>query len=109
MTWSSHENEALIASAADDNFVIVWNIESKEMVSLFDKHRSKVLSVCWDKIDNDKLFSGSEDRFIYHWNYRDFPCKMNEVKCKLITKLKRKKINLKNHHYSCQKSTPLNA
>jgi WD40 repeat protein len=109
MTWSSHEDEALIASAADDNFVIVWNIESKKVLSLFDKHRSKVLSVCWDKIDNDKLFSGSEDRFIYHWNYRDFPCKSSEIKCKLITRLKKKKkINLKKRH-SCQKSTPLNA
>ncbi|KAI9339130.1 quinon protein alcohol dehydrogenase-like superfamily [Pilaira anomala] len=72
--WSSHSTSALLASASDDNFVIVWNVLEGKHISLFDRHRSKVLSLCWNPSDPDSIFSGSEDRFIYEWKYQDFPC-----------------------------------
>lgn len=80
--WSSHSTAALLASASDDNFVIVWNVLEGKHISLFDRHRSRVLSLCWNPSDPDSIFSGSEDRFIYEWKYQDFPC-TDSVQCKL--------------------------
>ncbi|KAI8088174.1 quinon protein alcohol dehydrogenase-like superfamily [Thamnidium elegans] len=70
--WSSHVSSAILASASEDNFVIVWDVLEAKHISLFDRHRSRVLSVCWNPTETDVLFSGSEDRFIYEWNRNDF-------------------------------------
>ncbi|KAI7892935.1 WD40-repeat-containing domain protein [Mucor mucedo] len=70
--WSSHTDIARVASSSSDNFVVVWDAIKGESVSLFDRHRSRVLSLSWKVSDPDVLFSGSEDRFIYEWNHKDF-------------------------------------
>lgn len=84
--WSPHSSSALLASASEDNFAIVWNAIEAKHVSLFDRHRSRVLSVCWNPAKPDVLFSGGEDRFIYEWNYKDFSV-TDSIECKLTTYL----------------------
>ncbi|KAI8378119.1 hypothetical protein EDC96DRAFT_215674 [Choanephora cucurbitarum] len=73
LKWSYHIDKQILASASDDSFVVVWDIEKDQPVSLFDRHRNRVLSICWCRLDQDRLFTGSEDRFIYDWKYPDFP------------------------------------
>ncbi|KAI9483207.1 MAG: quinon protein alcohol dehydrogenase-like superfamily [Benjaminiella poitrasii] len=73
LKWSFHTDKLLLASASEDNFVAVWDANDQKMIALFDKHRGQVLSVCWNRLNSDVIFSGSEDRFIYEWSYLDFP------------------------------------
>ncbi|KAI7904079.1 WD40-repeat-containing domain protein [Cokeromyces recurvatus] len=75
LKWSSHTDKLLLASASEDNFAAVWDVKEQKTIALFDKHRGRVLSVYWNRLDPDVIFSSSEDRFIYEWNYMDFPCK----------------------------------
>ncbi|KAI8070529.1 quinon protein alcohol dehydrogenase-like superfamily [Gilbertella persicaria] len=72
LKWSNHYDKAFLASGSDDSFVVVWH-EDKP-ISSFDRHRNRILSICWSPLDHDILFTGSEDRFIYEWNKHDFPC-----------------------------------
>lgn len=70
--WSSHKDKALLASASDDNYVYVWNVDNSNPIAMFNEHRSRVFSVEWNHIDFDLLFSGGQDKFIYEWDYKDF-------------------------------------
>jgi gem associated protein 5 len=81
LKWCNDDNSTLIASASEDNFVIIWDGLTGETRALFNRHRSRVLSVCWNISEPNVLFSGSEDRFIYEWNLDDFPCK-EPIQCK---------------------------
>lgn len=74
LKWNLAKTDAIIASASEDNFVVVWNVFNREPIALFDHHRSRVLSVCWSRLSPNIIFSGSEDRFIYEWSYMDYPC-----------------------------------
>lgn len=78
--WCSDSGSTLIASASEDNFVAVWDGLTGDTKALFNRHRSRVLSVCWNPSEANVLFSGSEDRFIYEWNLNDFPCK-GPIRC----------------------------
>ncbi|KAL7321195.1 hypothetical protein PS15m_000991 [Mucor circinelloides] len=73
LKWSSHQDKALLASASDDNHVYVWSLDSLNPVAKFSEHRSRVYTVEWNHIDLDSLFSGGQDKFIYEWNYSDYP------------------------------------
>lgn len=78
--WSSHTDIARVASSSSDNIVVVWDAATGENIALFDRHRSRVLTISWKASDPDVLFSGSEDRFIYEWNHTDFPF-TSPIKC----------------------------
>lgn len=82
MRWSAHHDKLLLVSGSDDNLVVVWDVLLQSNISVFNKHRGKVLCVCWSPLDPNVVFSGSEDRFVYMWNINDFCCKEN-VQCKL--------------------------
>ncbi|KAK4517382.1 uncharacterized protein ATC70_000717 [Mucor velutinosus] len=71
--WSSHPDKALFASASDDNCIYVWNITTSKPIAKFNEHRSRVYTVEWNHIALDSLFSGGQDKFIYEWNYNDYP------------------------------------
>ncbi|KAF1807462.1 WD40-repeat-containing domain protein [Mucor lusitanicus] len=71
--WSSHPNKALFASASDDNYVYVWDTRHAEPIAKFNEHRSRVYTVEWNHITMDLLFSGGQDKFIYEWDYNDYP------------------------------------
>ncbi|KAI8987233.1 WD40-repeat-containing domain protein [Mycotypha africana] len=72
LKWGPHKDKCLLASASDDSFAIVWSIPDCKAVSLFNKHRYRVLSISWNLEEPNFIFTGSEDRFIYEWNYTDF-------------------------------------
>lgn len=81
LRWSSHDDKYLLVSGADDNLVVVWDITLGKNISVFNKHRGSVLCVCWNPMNPDVIFSGSEDRFLYEWNHNDFIC-TDSVSCK---------------------------
>lgn len=81
MRWSSHNDKLLLVSGSDDNLVVVWDVLLEGNISVFNKHRGKVLCVCWSPLNPNVVFSGSEDRFVYMWNMDDFSCTEN-VNCK---------------------------
>ncbi|GAN02571.1 conserved hypothetical protein [Mucor ambiguus] len=71
--WSSHTDKILFASASDDNCIYVWNAACTKPIAKFNEHRSRVFAVEWNHINLDLLFSGGQDKFIYEWNYNDYP------------------------------------
>ncbi|KAI8387435.1 quinon protein alcohol dehydrogenase-like superfamily [Blakeslea trispora] len=96
LKWSHHTDKLILASGSDDSFVIVWNIESCLPVSLFDRHRGRLLSVCWCRLNHNRLFTGSEDRFIYDWNYQDFPLTGSLPATRTLYDKERSKLNQTN-------------
>lgn len=74
--WSSHPDKALFASASDDNYICVWNAAAAaaaKPIAKFKQHRSRVFAVEWNHITLDSLFSGGQDKFIYEWDFNDYP------------------------------------
>ncbi|KAI8993629.1 WD40-repeat-containing domain protein [Pilobolus umbonatus] len=72
--WSHDPDKAIIAAGSFSSFVTVWDISDKKRVSVFTQHRDRVISVCWSRLELDNLFTGSEDRFIYEFDYKDYLC-----------------------------------
>ncbi|CEP17806.1 hypothetical protein [Parasitella parasitica] len=101
--WSLHQDKALLASASDDNYIYVWSMDIANPIAEFNEHRSRVFSVEWNHNDFDVLFSGSQDKFIYEWNFYDFvyqekknvePTKYHKERFALQNKRKRKEAAL---------------
>ncbi|KAG0994605.1 hypothetical protein G6F28_005586 [Rhizopus arrhizus] len=70
LKWTYEPNKYIVASGTEDGLVSVWEMD--KLISVFDEHRAMILSICWNHEDFQNLFSSSEDRFIYQWNYSDY-------------------------------------
>jgi len=57
-----------IASGSEDEFVVIWNINSSEPVRKLEGHRGTVNAVAWNPVFHGMLASGSDDGTIKIWS-----------------------------------------
>ena len=69
MAWNGDGSR--LASASDDNTVIIWDTASWEPVTTLSEHTDRVRSVAWNG-DDSRLASASEDRTVIIWEFPDF-------------------------------------
>ena len=70
LAWSPHEPD-LLASAAYDGSVQIWNLgpnETKFMICNFRDHRGRVCAVTWDGSRPNILHSGADDFYLCSWD-----------------------------------------
>ncbi|KAG0175328.1 Gem-associated protein 5 [Apophysomyces sp. BC1015] len=85
LKWSAHNDKMYLASVSTDNLVFVWDAQQQpDPIACFPRHRGRVLCVTWGVLDKDTLFTGAEDRFIYLWNYKDYPYARGQEKQPLL-------------------------
>lgn len=65
-----------LISASADKSIRIWNVESKKLISTFDKaHEDYIYSI--DVLSDDQIASGSRDRKIKIWNLETGKCTKN--------------------------------
>ena len=57
-------NDKILASAADDKMIIIWNIDYDDVNAVFSGHDDKVYALI---VVNDKIISGSRDKTVKIW------------------------------------------
>lgn len=78
LAWSPFQ-DSLLASAAYDQTVQVWDVEKAQLVATYQGHSGRVFSVCWSPADSDVIFSGGEDSFVRCWKLSEQPVKPLKV------------------------------
>lgn len=66
-------NHATLASGGEDHKVLLWDLNSDittKAVRAFNEHKGKVQSVCWNKMEDNVLISGSHDKTIKLYDAR---------------------------------------
>ncbi|XP_064637398.1 gem-associated protein 5-like [Lineus longissimus] len=66
LSWSDHR-EGMLASASYDRTVQVWNVIANEPVANYRGHNGILLSVLWHPLEDDVIFSGSDDFTVHCW------------------------------------------
>ncbi|XP_077522300.1 gem-associated protein 5-like [Amblyomma americanum] len=74
LAWSPFQ-DSLLASAAYDQTVQVWDVEKAQLIATYQGHSGRVFSVCWSPADSDIIFSGGEDCFVRCWKLSEQPVK----------------------------------
>lgn len=49
------------------------------VIACFENHCGRVFSVCWQYLEPDVLLTGSEDRFVYMWNWKNYAMTIDDV------------------------------
>lgn len=78
LAWSPFQ-DSLLASAAYDQTVQVWDVEKAQLIATYQGHSGRVFSVCWSPADSDTIFSGGEDSFVRCWKLSEQPVKPLKV------------------------------
>ena len=60
LDWNAHDHNVL-ATSDYDGMISVWDVDSGENILEYDEHEKRAWSVCFNKIENHLLASGSDD------------------------------------------------
>jgi predicted NACHT family NTPase len=64
-------NDKILASAADDKMIMIWNIDYDDVNAVFSGHDDKVYALI---VANEKIISGSRDKTVKVWNLESKDC-----------------------------------
>lgn len=62
------KNEKYLVSAAEDNLINLWDIQTGKLITSFSENNSKELTSVIFSPDQNYLISGSQDKTIKYWN-----------------------------------------
>ncbi len=65
-------NEKYLASAAEDNLINLWNIQTGKLITCFTENNAKELTSVIFTPDQKYLISGSQDKTIKYWHVEEW-------------------------------------
>lgn len=66
------DNEKYLASAAEDNLINLWNIQTGNLIISFTENNAKELTSVIYTPDQKYLISGSQDKTIKYWHVKEW-------------------------------------
>jgi WD40 repeat protein len=59
-----------IASSANENYIIIWEVESGKQFAVLNGHNSKINALIFNPKNSDQLISCSDDSTLIVWDYK---------------------------------------
>jgi len=68
----------MLATSSKDKIIKIWKANNLELIKTLDKHNEQVLSVVWNPVNPNHLFSGGVDPYILIWGHDwELTCQLN--------------------------------